>query len=157
MSAFFIKGNGMGDQIDYEQLVLGMGDAVVISNAQGDIVLWNKAAERIFGYTEAEALGKRLDLITPDRFRHRHWEGYEKSMETGTTRYGTQLLKVPALHKDGRTLSIAFTVTMLFDAAHRATGVAATIRDETERFHADRALRNRLSELENAGDPKAPK
>ncbi len=156
MSAFFIKGNGVSNQIDYEQLVRGMGDAVVISNAQGDIVLWNKAAERIFGYTEAEALGKRLDLITPDRFRHRHWEGYEKSMETGTTRYGTQLLKVPALHKDGRTLSIAFTVTMLFDAAHRATGVAATIRDETERFHVDRALRNRLSELENAGDPKAP-
>ena len=75
MSAFFIKGNGMSDQIDYEQFVRGMGDAVVISNAQGDIVLWNKAAERIFGYTEAEALGKRLDLITPDRFRHRHWEG----------------------------------------------------------------------------------
>ena len=157
MSAFFIKGNGMSDQIDYEQFVRGMGDAVVISNAQGDIVLWNKAAERIFGYTEAEALGKRLDLITPDRFRHRHWEGYEKSMETGTTRYGSQLLKVPALHQDGRTLSIAFTVTMLFDEAHRATGVAATIRDETERFQTDRALRNRLSELESTGDPKAAK
>jgi len=126
----------MKDAIDYKQLVHGMGDAVIVSDAQGDIVLWNKAAERIFGYTEAEALGKRLDLITPERFRHRHWEGYEKSMETGTTRYGTQLLKVPALHKDGRTLSIAFTVTMLFDEAHRATGVAATIRDETERFHA---------------------
>jgi PAS domain S-box-containing protein len=147
----------MSDAIDYRQLVHGMGDAVIISDAQGDIVLWNKAAERIFGYTEAEALGKRLDLITPERFRHRHWEGYEKSMETGTTRYGTQLLKVPALHKDGRTLSIAFTVTMLFDQAHRATGVAATIRDETERFNADRALRNRLSELESIVDPEAPK
>lgn len=147
----------MKDAIDYKQLVYGMGDAVIVSDAQGDIVLWNKAAERIFGYTEAEALGKRLDLITPERFRHRHWEGYEKSMETGTTRYGTQLLKVPALHKDGRTLSIAFTVTMLFDEAHRATGVAATIRDETERFHADRALRNRLSELESAANPGAPK
>lgn len=147
----------MKDAIDYKQLVYGMGDAVIVSDAQGDIVLWNKAAERIFGYTEAEALGKRLDLITPERFRHRHWEGYEKSMETGTTRYGTQLLKVPALHKDGRTLSIAFTVTMLFDEAHRATGVAATIRDETERFHTDRALRNRLSELESAANPGAPK
>jgi PAS domain S-box-containing protein len=147
----------MSNAIDYRQLVHGMGDAVIISDAQGDIVLWNKAAERIFGYTEAEALGKRLDLITPERFRHRHWEGYEKSMETGTTRYGTQLLKVPALHKDGRTLSIAFTVTMLFDQAHRATGVAATIRDETERFNADRALRNRLSELESIVDPEAPK
>lgn len=147
----------MKDAIDYKQLVYGMGDAVIVSDAQGDIVLWNKAAERIFGYTQAEALGKRLDLITPERFRHRHWEGYEKSMETGTTRYGTQLLKVPALHKDGRTLSIAFTVTMLFDEAHRATGVAATIRDETERFHTDRALRNRLSELESAANPGAPK
>jgi len=147
----------MHDTIDYKQLVKGMGDAVVISNAQGDIILWNKAAERIFGYTEAEALGKRLDLITPDRFRHRHWDGYAKSMETGTTRYGTQLLKVPALHKDGKTLSIAFTVTMLFDEAGCATGVAATIRDETERFHTDRALRNRLSELENTANPKAPK
>lgn len=147
----------MKDAIDYKQLVHGMGDAVIVSDAQGDIVLWNKAAERIFGYTEAEALGKRLDLITPERFRHRHWEGYEKSMETGTTRYGTQLLKVPALHKDGRTLSIAFTVTMLFDEAHRATGVAATIRDETERFHTDRALRNRLSELESAANPGVPK
>lgn len=147
----------MKDAIDYKQLVYGMGDAVIVSDAQGDIVLWNKAAERIFGYTEAEALGKRLDLITPERFRHRHWEGYEKSMETGTTRYGTQLLKVPALHKDGRTLSIAFTVTMLFDEAHRATGVAATIRDETERFHTDRALRNRLSELESAANPGVPK
>lgn len=147
----------MSEAIDYKQLVHGMGDALVVSNAQGDIILWNKAAERIFGYTEAEALGKRLDLITPDRFRHRHWEGYEKSMETGTTRYGTQLLKVPALHKDGKTLSIAFTVTMLFDEANRVTGVAATIRDETVRFHADRALRNRLSELENAADPKGSK
>lgn len=147
----------MKDAIDYKQLVYGMGDAVIVSDAQGDIVLWNKAAERIFGYTEAEALGKRLDLITPERFRHRHWGGYEKSMETGTTRYGTQLLKVPALHKDGRTLSIAFTVTMLFDEAHRATGVAATIRDETERFHTDRALRNRLSELESAANPGVPK
>lgn len=94
----------------------------------------NKAAERIFGYTEAEALGKRMDLITPERFRHWHWEGYEKSMETGITRYGTQLLKVPALHKDGRTLSIVFTVSMLFDEAHHATGVAATICDEKNGF-----------------------
>ena len=70
-------------------------------------------------------------------------------METGTTRYGSSLLKVPALHKDGRTLSIAFSVGMLFDENHRASGVVAIIRDETERFAEERALKKRISELEN--------
>ena len=70
-------------------------------------------------------------------------------METGATRYGTSLLKVPAKHKDGSTLSIAFTVGMLFDEKHQPTGVAAVIRDETARFAEERALQKRLSDLEN--------
>jgi PAS domain S-box-containing protein len=90
-----------------------------------------------------------LDLIVPERQRQKHNDGYNKSMETGTTRYGTSLLKVPAKHKDGSTLSIAFTVGMLFDENHQANGVAAVIRDETERFAEERALKKRLSDLEN--------
>jgi excinuclease UvrABC nuclease subunit len=70
-------------------------------------------------------------------------------MATGTTRYGTSLLKVPAKHKNGDALSIAFTVGMLFDENHKATGVVAVIRDETERFAQERALNKRLSDLEN--------
>ena len=69
-------------------------------------------------------------------------------METGTTRYGSALLKVPANHKDGRTISIAFTVAMLFDDAQQVTGVAAVIRDETERFLDERQLKQRLAALE---------
>jgi PAS domain S-box-containing protein len=71
-------------------------------------------------------------------------------METGTTRYGASLLKVPAKHKDGSTISIAFTVGMLFDENHKANGVVAVIRDETERFTQERALKKRLTELENS-------
>ncbi len=125
-----------------------VGDAVIVADAHEKIVLWNAAATRIFGYSEEEALGNTLDLIVPERQRHKHNEGYSKSMETGTTRYGTTLLKVPARHKDGRTLSIAFTVGMLFDDKHQANGVAAVIRDETERFAEERALKKRLSDLE---------
>jgi signal transduction histidine kinase len=69
-------------------------------------------------------------------------------METGTTRYGSSLLKVPAKHQDGRTLSIAFTVGMLFDEKHQVNGIVAVIRDETERFAEERALKKRLAELE---------
>jgi PAS domain S-box-containing protein len=113
----------------------------------------------MFGYSEAEALGRNLDIITPDRLRKRHWDGYHKSMETGTTKYGNDLLRVPALHKDGSAMSIAFTVAMLFDEAHKVSAVVAVIRDETARFNDDRALRKRLAELEAqlAAQPAATK
>jgi PAS domain S-box-containing protein len=139
----------MKTAIDLSQLIDCVGDAVIVADAHEKIVLWNAAATRIFGYSEEEALGNTLDLIVPERQRQRHTEGYSKSMETGTTRYGTTLLKVPAKHKDGHTLSIAFTVGMLFDEKNQANGVAAVIRDETERFAEERALKKRLSELEN--------
>jgi len=138
----------MKKNIDLNQLLECIGDAVIVADAHEKIVLWNAAATRIFGYSEEEALGNTLDLIVPERQRQKHNEGYSKSMETGTTRYGTSLLKVPAKHKDGRTLSIAFTVGMLFDEKNQANGVAAVIRDETERFAEERALKKRLSDLE---------
>ncbi|MES2585721.1 MAG: PAS domain-containing protein [Pseudomonadota bacterium] len=139
----------MKTNIDLIQLLDCIGDAVIVADAHEKIVLWNAAATRIFGYSEEEALGNTLDLIVPERQRQRHNEGYSKSMETGTTRYGTSILRVPAKHKDGHTLSIAFTVGMLFDEKHQANGVAAVIRDETERFAEERMLKKRLSELEN--------
>ena len=135
-------------QIDFEQLANVIGDGVVISDAKGDIIFWNSAAERIFGYTASEALGKSLDIITPERFRERHWDGYKKSMETGTTRYGATLLTVPAIHKAGKPLSIAFTVAMLTDDDGNVEGIAAVVRDDTERFQGDRALKKRIVELE---------
>jgi len=139
----------MKTNVDCHQLVAAVSDAVIVSDAGGAIVLWNAGAERIFGHTEAEALGRSLDLITPERLRQRHWDGYHKSMETGTTRYGAgDMLRVPAVHKDGRAMSIAFTVAMLFGPDGKVSGVIAVIRDETTRFNDDRALRKRLAELE---------
>jgi PAS domain S-box-containing protein len=134
--------------VDYEELVRSMGEAVVVTDATGAIVLWNAAATRIFGFTEAEALGNSLDLIIPERQRSRHWDGYMKTISSGQTRYGTSLLRVPALHKDGRTLSIAFTVTLLKGPRGEVKGVGAVIRDETVRFQEERVLRKRVAELE---------
>lgn len=139
----------MNSQVDCAALVAAVPDAVIASDARGLITLWNPGAQRLFGWTEAEALGRSLDLITPERLQQRHWDGYEKSMASGTTKYGTTLLKVPAVHRDGHALSIAFTVAMLFDDAGRVASVVAVIRDETERFQQERALRQRIAELEN--------
>ena len=135
-------------EIDFAKLVESIGDAVVISDAQGIIIYWNPAAERIFGFSKTEALGSNMDFIIPERLRHRHNEGYEHSMQTGTTRYGDKLLTVPALHKSGKPLSIAFTVSMIFDENDKAVAVAAVIRDDTERFTEHRLMRKRITELE---------
>jgi PAS domain S-box-containing protein len=136
-------------QFDVRQFVQSAGDAIVASSADGSIIFWNPAAERIFGFTEGEALGRSLDLIIPERLRERHWSGYAQVMQSGQTRYGAEVLRVPALHKDGRRLSIAFTVALLFSREKRVDAIAAVIRDETERFNEDRALRQRLAELES--------
>jgi len=138
----------MKTDIDCHQLVAAVGDAIIASDASGAITLWNPGAARMFGYTEEEALGQSLDLITPERLRNRHWEGYNKSMATGTTKYGNDLLRVPAVHKDGRAMSIAFTVAMLFTPENKVGAIVAIIRDETVRFNEERALKKRVAELE---------
>jgi PAS domain S-box-containing protein len=133
---------------DLNQLVAAVGDAIVVCDASGAITLWNPAAERLFGFTAEEALGRSLDLIIPERLRQRHWEGYHKTMETGITRYGSDVLRVPAVDKGGRSLSIAFTVALLHSPDNKVSAIASIIRDETARFNDERNLRKRLAELE---------
>lgn len=129
-------------------LVHVAGDAIIIADTEGSIVLWNPAAERLFGFTMVEAVGHSLDLIIPERFRKQHWAGYRTVMQTGQTRYGTQVLRVPAQRKDGQRLSVAFTVALLRASDEQVTGIAAIIRDETERWQTEQALRQRLAILE---------
>ncbi len=140
----------MATAVNLEHLVAAIGDAILVCDASGAITLWNPGAERMFGHTESEALGKSLDLICPERLRKRHWDGYHKTMETGETRYGNDVLRVPAVHKDGRAMSIAFTVAMLHAPDGKVSAIAAVIRDETARFNEERALKKRVAELEAA-------
>ena len=139
----------MPSTIDFKQLVAAVGDAIVASDASGAMTLWNPAAERMFGFTEQEALGQSLDLIIPQRQQQRHWDGYHKTMETGVTKYGNDVLRVPAVHKDGHTLSIAFTVALLHAPDGNVSAIVAVIRDESSRFAEDRVMRKRLTELES--------
>ncbi len=134
--------------IDLGQVVEALGDAIVVSDASGAITLWNPAAERLFGFTQVEALGNTLDLIVPERLRERHWAGYRRTMASGETRYAHDVLRVPAVHKDGRALSIAFTVGLLYGPQREVTGIVAVIRDETSRYTEERKLRQRIAELE---------
>lgn len=135
-----------------ERLVKEGADAVIHAGAEGRILSWNAAATRMFGHSEAEALGQSLDLIIPERLRPRHWQGYDQVMKGGESRYGAgDLLSVPARHKDGRQLSVEFTILPLHDDAGAMLGIAAFLRDVTARFEEMRALRRELAALKAQG------
>jgi PAS domain S-box-containing protein len=128
-------------------LVAGMPDAIVHADEAGVIRVWNAGAVRMFGYTEAEALGQNLDIIIPASLRGRHWHGFHETMRTGQTRYGDgQILAVPATRKDGTRISVEFTIVPFTGDDGRMTGIAAIMRDATARFEEMRALRKQLSE-----------
>jgi PAS domain S-box-containing protein len=130
------------------RLIADFPDAIIYADAAGHIRFWNAAATRIFGFGEQEALGARLDLIIPERLRARHWQGYDAVMGGGPSRYGEgALLAVPAIHKDGRQISVEFTILPLHDEAGRLVGIAAFLRDATARFEEVRALRRELAAL----------
>lgn len=130
------------------QIVEGVPEAIIFADRDGTIRLWNAGAEAMFGYGRDEALGRSLDLIIPEKQRPRHWEGYRTVMETGVTRYGRDLLKVPAVRKNGARLSLEFSIVLVRDEAGAIQGAAAVLRDVTERWQQDKALRDRLAALE---------
>lgn len=135
----------MPDQLG-KALLATASDAIIATDSDGRIVFWNPGAERIFGFTEREAVGRSLDLIVPENLRARHWEGFRHVMETGNSRYGRgDLLSVPGLTSDGRRISVEFTIVMLRDG-ERITGTVAVMRDVTKHFEEVRELKRRLAE-----------
>jgi PAS domain S-box-containing protein len=140
------------DRPAFEQLaariVEGAADAILFTDREGIVRLWNPGAERIFGWTAAEAIGQSMDMIIPERLRPRHWANWDKVMDTGVTRYATEVLAVPALRKDGAPLSIEFTIQLVRDDAGKILGPVAMVRDVTERFKREKELRLKVKELE---------
>ncbi len=128
-------------------------EAIVVTDQAGTIRLWNEGAARMFGYSPAEVTGQSLDVIIPEKLRERHWKGYFQTMATGYTRYGDMLLSVPATHRDGRRLSIEFSVALLRDDTNRIVGISAIMREVSERREAEKALRAKLAELERGAEP----
>src|ERR1700712_1929000 len=129
-----------------DAILAASADAVIASDSDGIIRIWNPGAERIFGYAEEEAVGQSLDIISPERLRARHWEGYRKTMATGESRYGEgALLSVPGIRKDGRQISLEFTIVPLRDEQGSMTGIVAVMRDVTVRFAEMKALREQLA------------
>ena len=122
--------------------------AILYADREGKIRLWNSGAETVFGYTAQEAMGQSLDLIVPERQRQRHWEGWDKVMGSGVTKYGRDPLAVPAMRKDGSRISIEFNVVLVRKDTGELAGVAAMVQDVTARWQKQKEMNARLAALE---------
>jgi len=122
-------------------------DAVIACDRSGMICFWSPGATRIFGFESADAMGKSLDIIIPERLRARHWDGFHAMMRSGRSRYPEgHLLSAPGRRKDGAQISVEFTVVMLKDDDGQTTNIVAVMRDVTARFEEIKALRKQLRE-----------
>ena len=120
-------------------------DAILVCDVDGVVRYWNQGAERVFGFRREDVLNRSLNIIIPDRFRDRHWAGWKAAMSSGVTRYNDgELLGVPALHQDGRQISIEFSIQLVNGAGGHPEWVVAFVRDVTERYIREKALRAAL-------------
>lgn len=142
------RGGDIVDEALIAQAILRGPDAIIVADRSGAITFWNSGAERIFGFTSAQALGQSLDLIIPERLRNRHWVGWDAVMASGHSRYGDgDLLAVPSLRSDGTPISVEFTIHPIHDDQGEMIGIAATLRDGTARFTEMRALRRQVDAM----------
>jgi PAS domain S-box-containing protein len=124
-------------------------DAIIAADREGIIRFWNPGAERMFGHSTGEAIGRSLDLIIPERLRDRHWHAFARVMQTGRSRYGeSDLLAVPALRKDGATMSVEFTITVI-EQSGKVVGMVAIIRDTTKQYKELRELKRALAQFKS--------
>lgn len=141
----------MSAQRELDAILSASSDAVISTDREGIITLWNPGARRIFGFESDEAIGQSLDIIIPENLRKRHWDGFRHTMATGTSRYGDgDILSVPGLTKSGRRISVEFTIAILRDEHQAPAGTVAILRDVTQRFEEMRELRRKLAALQQS-------
>lgn len=106
-------------------------DAIISINAKREIIFWNKAAEKLFGYKNDEIIGQEATTIMPERYKQRHREGVARYIATGKSKYLGKPLDFEGLRKDGSEFPLELAVTGW--RSHNQWFFTAIIRDATER------------------------
>jgi len=114
-------------------------DAIIMLNNDGRITLWNRSADKMFGYAQDEAMGRKIEsLIIPKRFRKRHQRGFAMFRDSGQGPSVGRIVELQGLHKNGTEFPIELSISaaMLGKQWH----VVGMLRDITERKRAENKL-----------------
>jgi PAS domain S-box-containing protein len=137
----------------FHSVVETAADAIIIADSQGNIVLWSPVAQKMFGYSTDEAVGKPLTLIMPERFHEKHQKGVQRFVSSGRTKVTDTTIELAGLRKDGSEFPVELSLASWEVAGEPYFG--GIILDATERKRAEAALvrerdllRSRREELE---------
>jgi PAS domain S-box-containing protein len=126
-------------------------DCVITIDDSGRVLEFNPAAERTFGYSAAEAVGRELaELIVPPELRQRHRHGLARYLETKVPAVLDRRLELTGMRSDGSTFPVELTITRI-DLPDQA-GFAGYVRDITDRKEAEAELRASRARIVEAGD-----
>jgi PAS domain S-box-containing protein len=114
-------------------------DALIYAGRDGRIERWNAAAQRVFGFSAAEAIGQSLDLIIPEHLRAGHWRGWDAAMQTAQLKLNGQATLTRALTKAGDKCFVEMSFALVMDDAGTPIGAVAMARDVTARVAKERA------------------
>jgi PAS domain S-box-containing protein len=154
---------GMGLQAVIESsriLAETASDAIITIDTESTMLFVNKAAERIFGYSEQEMVGSKLTMLMPEYLRHLHREGLKNYVATGQKHISWEAVELPGLHRSGNEITLELSFNEFDRNGERFfTGIA---RDVSKRKQDERrlALQHSVAEiLANANiiDDAAPK
>lgn len=116
-------------------------DAVVAIDAEGVVVEWNREAERMFGWSTSQALGRRVvELIIPARYRTAHEKGFARFVQTGTGPMVGRRTELFAVRRDGREFPVELTILEPLHIGGRPV-IHAFVRDISDRHRAETAIR----------------
>jgi PAS domain S-box-containing protein len=101
--------------------------ATLTIDTSGIILSWSREAQALLGYTEAEALGRSIELIMPTHLRARHHVGFGRFVQTGVSTL-PEVTTSPMIHKNGETHRLPISVKAVHDAQGKIVAVKATIR-----------------------------
>ncbi|HKO89112.1 MAG TPA: PAS domain S-box protein [Burkholderiales bacterium] len=142
---------------DFQQhLVEQAPDAIIFVDSDGLVRLWNDAAERIFGYKQADVLGRGLDVIIPETLRTAHENGFRRAIDSGVTKYAGKAMTTRSLHASGRKLYVDLSFSILKDGTGKVLGALAFARDATETYAENRALKSKVVQLETELQRRGP-